>query len=72
MIYWSTTIPGRFPETEAFGDKGLNHRLYYTTTSDFTDFTDTKLLLDPGFNVIDAVIVKVGSTSCTCQSEQWM
>jgi len=58
MIYWSTTIPGRFPETDTLGDQSLNHRLYYTTTIDFNEFSDTRLLFDPGFNVIDAVIKK--------------
>jgi hypothetical protein len=59
MIYWATTIPGRFPETDSAGDKGYNHRMYYTTTKDFQTFSDTKLLFDPGFNVIDAVIKKI-------------
>jgi hypothetical protein len=27
VIFWSTTIPGRFPETEASGDRGWNHRI---------------------------------------------
>jgi hypothetical protein len=58
MIYWSTTIPGRFPDTDTLGDQNLNHRLYYTTTRNFVDFTETRLLFDPGFNVIDAVIKK--------------
>ncbi len=58
MIYWSTTIPGRFPETDTLGDQNLNHRLYYITTNNFNDFSETGLLFNPGFNVIDAVIVK--------------
>jgi len=58
LIYWSTTIPGRFPETDKSGDNGLNHRIYYTTTRDFETFTPTKLFYDPGFNTIDATIVK--------------
>lgn len=58
MIYWATTIPGRFTETDTLGDKGLNHRMYYTTTKDFINFSETKLLFDPGFNIIDAVIKK--------------
>ncbi len=61
MIYWATTIPGRFPETDSTGDKGYNHRIYYTTTKDFERFTETKLLYNQGFNVIDAVIVKIDS-----------
>ncbi len=56
MIYWATTIPGRFPETEDSGDNGLNHRMYFVTTADFEEFSETKLLYDQGFNVIDAVI----------------
>ena len=35
MIYWSTTIPGRFPDSDSTGDNGYNHRIYYTTTEDF-------------------------------------
>src|SRR5690606_27667219 len=26
IIYWATTIPGRFPETEKLGDDSYNHR----------------------------------------------
>ena len=67
LIYWATTIPGRFPATEASADKGRNHwaafrRLYYTTTTDFVTFSDTELLYDDGFNVIDGTIQKVDST----------
>lgn len=64
MIFWSTTIPGRFPETENSGDSGnsrkLNHRIYYVTTEDFETYTKARLLYDDGFNVIDATIVKDG------------
>jgi hypothetical protein len=58
MIYWSTTIPGRFPETDDQGDSRYNHRMYYVTTKDFKTFSDTKLLYDKGFNVIDGTIKK--------------
>jgi hypothetical protein len=58
LIFWSTTIPGRFPETEQSGDNGLNHRIYFTATRDFEAFTPTKLFYNPGFNTIDATIVK--------------
>jgi hypothetical protein len=58
LIHWATTIPGRFPETETLGDDKYNHRMYYTTTKDFVDFSDTKLFYDDGFNVIDATILK--------------
>ena len=56
MIYWATTIPGKFPETQSDMDSGYNHRMYYVTTKDFKDYSDTKLLYEPGFNVIDASI----------------
>jgi hypothetical protein len=56
IIIWASTIPFKF-------EKGLeeernNHRMYYTTTRDFKTFTETKLFIDPGFSIIDAVIVK--------------
>ncbi|HLW08211.1 MAG TPA: glycoside hydrolase family 43 protein [Marinilabiliaceae bacterium] len=57
MIYWATTIRGKFPETQIEEDDGYNHRMYYTITKDFKSFSDTKLLYDAGFNVIDASIV---------------
>jgi predicted GH43/DUF377 family glycosyl hydrolase len=59
MIYWATTIPGRFPMTEATGDENYNHRMYYTLTSDFKEFTKAEVLYDHGFNVIDATIHKI-------------
>lgn len=60
MIYWSTTISGKFTETAATKESGYNHRLYYVTTKDFKTWSPTKLLYEPGFNVIDATIVKEG------------
>ncbi|HJX71278.1 MAG TPA: glycoside hydrolase family 43 protein [Bacteroidales bacterium] len=56
MIVWASTIPFRFEK--GIEDEYNNHRLYYTTTKDFVTFSDTKLFLDPGFSVIDAIIVK--------------
>jgi hypothetical protein len=60
LIFWASTIPGRFPETDATGDDGYNHRTYVTTTKDFQTFTPTKLFHDPGFNSIDSTIVRDG------------
>ena len=65
MIFWASTIPGRFPSTEGSSvssadlarSSGYNHRIYFTTTRDFTTFAPTKLLYDPGFNVIDATFL---------------
>ncbi|WP_281310214.1 prolyl oligopeptidase family serine peptidase [Flavobacterium flavigenum] len=58
MIYWASTIDGKFLETKSEEEKGYNHRIYYTKTKDFKKFSKTKLLYEPGFNVIDASIVK--------------
>lgn len=66
LVFWATTIPGRFPETDNQSNDGPpnpgnNHRIYYTTTKDFESFTPTKIFYNHGFNVIDATIQKVGS-----------
>ena len=53
LIFWSSTIPGRFPGDDS-GDNGLNHRIYSTTTTDFKTFAPAKVLFDPGYSVIDA------------------
>ena len=58
IIYWASSIPGRFPETDHMGDDGLNHRMYCTATKDFKSFAATRLFFDGGFNVIDANLVK--------------
>ncbi len=58
MIYWATTIPGRFAATDSSGDGQNNHRIYFSTTKDFKTFTKAALLYDKGFNVIDATIVQ--------------
>jgi len=55
LIFWATTIPGKFPETENSGDD--NHRIYCVTTKDFQTFSPTKLYYDGGFNVIDATLL---------------
>lgn len=56
IIVWASTIPYRFEKGQE--DERNNHRLYYTVTKDFKTFSPTQLFLDPGFSVIDAVIVK--------------
>ncbi len=58
IIVWASTIPFKFEKGEE--EERNNHRLYYTTTKDFKTFSKTKLFFDPGFSVIDAMIVKKG------------
>jgi len=60
LIFWSTTIPGKFPETQAQGESQYNHRIYFITTKDFVTISETKLFYNPGFNSIDATINRNG------------
>jgi len=65
LVYWASTIPGRYPATDASGDPGpsghrCNHRMYRTTTTDFEKWSPTELHYDGGFNVIDATLVRDG------------
>lgn len=66
VIYWASTLPGKFPETEGKGEmfdrapvQGVKaaHRMYATTTKDFQTYTPTRLFYDDGYNCIDAFIV---------------
>lgn len=56
VIIWASTIPFRF--AKGMEEEENNHRMYSITTKDFVTFSEPKLFLDPGFSVIDAVIVK--------------
>lgn len=63
FIYWASTIPGKYPESEQTGEEfaavkaRAAHRIYVTTTRDFKTYTPTTLFYDDGYNVIDAFIV---------------
>ncbi len=59
LIYWSSTVTGRFPETQSEEENAYNHRQYYVTTKDFISFSETRLFYEPGFNVIDGTIREV-------------
>jgi hypothetical protein len=60
LLFWSSTIPGRFPGDQS-GDNNLNHRIFYTTTTDFKTLAPAKVFFDPGYSVIDATLLKVGT-----------
>lgn len=64
LIYWASTLPGRYPESEKQADKGWDHRIYATTTKDFTQYSPTALFYQPDFNVIDATLTQA--------DEQWV
>jgi len=61
LILWSSTVPGKFPETDGQGPGGHNHRIYYCKTKDFQTFSESKLIYNHGFNVIDATLAKAGN-----------
>jgi hypothetical protein len=65
LIFWSSTVPGRFPQGDGVGDGKYNHRIYATTTKDFASFTPTVLFYDPGFSVIDATLMRT-------QGKDWL
>lgn len=61
MVYWATTIPGRFPQKDTSAEgRRYNHRMYYVTTKNFEKWSGPKVLYDPGYSVIDASIVHDG------------
>lgn len=58
-IIWASTVPDKHSAVEASeSEQGSNHRQYYVTTRDFTDFSETKMFFDPDFSVIDGAIVE--------------
>ena len=59
VIIWASAIPFRF--AKGIEEEENNHRMYSITTKAFISFSKPKLFLDPGFSVIDAVIVKRAS-----------
>lgn len=59
MIVWASCIPGKY--ARGIEEDKNNHRLYYTTTKDFRTFAPARLLMEPGYSVIDAILVKRGS-----------
>ncbi len=60
MIFWATTISGRFPLKDSAAENKYNHRIYYVITKDFKYFSKAKLLYEKDFSVIDATIVREG------------
>lgn len=58
IITWSSDVEGRFAET-ASGDR-MNNRTYYVTTKDFETFSKPAVFFDPGFDHIDATLLKAG------------
>jgi hypothetical protein len=60
LLFWSSTVPGKFAENDNTGDDGYNHRFYCATTTGFKTFAESRLFYDPGFNAIDATLFRAG------------
>jgi hypothetical protein len=58
LIVWSSTVAGKFAETDATAEDGYNHRIYFARTKDFGTFSPAELLLEPGYCCIDATILR--------------
>ncbi|KQN91960.1 beta-galactosidase [Sphingomonas sp. Leaf67] len=58
VLFWSSTVAGRFAETAGTSESGHNHRLWFVKTRDFVSFTDPAVLYDPGFSVIDGTFAR--------------
>ena len=59
LVFWASTVPGKFPSDSTDGNR-FNNRIYYVTTKDFLSFSEIKLFYDHGLDVIDATIQKAG------------
>ena len=57
LIFWASTVKGRFEETGGTSEDAYNHRMWCTTTRDFQTFTPATVFYDPGFSVIDSTMV---------------
>lgn len=60
FIIWSSQIdPKEYTDSDKVATNAAN-RLWFTTTKDFKTFTPAKRYYDPGFNSIDAYLLKRG------------
>lgn len=60
VIFWSSTIKVN-GEWKVEPGHNYDNRIYYTTTKDFKAYAPAKVFFDPGHNVIDATVRKIGS-----------
>lgn len=60
VIFWSSTVRGRFSDAAGTSEDGYNHRIFCTRTRDFQRFTPAQVLFDPGYSVIDASFHRSG------------
>lgn len=59
VVFWSSSIDGRYGATPGARFEGLKLRPYYTRTRDFRRFSPTRLLFDPGTDSIDFTFLRL-------------
>jgi hypothetical protein len=60
VVFWASSIPGKFGATDGPGETGFNHRIYVSRTRDWDHFTPAKLYLEPGFSCANATVARAG------------
>ncbi|HEU5080676.1 MAG TPA: GDSL-type esterase/lipase family protein [Opitutaceae bacterium] len=60
LIFWASSIAGKFSAKASEPKPVLDHRIYASTTKDWRTFSPARLFYDPGFSVIDATMVSDG------------
>jgi hypothetical protein len=63
MLFWASTVPGKFRETDKQNDSlaggyRYNHRIYRKLSQDLREWGPTELFFEPGFSVTDPHIVE--------------
>jgi len=60
VIFWASTIKVN-GEWKTEPGHPYDNRMYYTTTKDFKTYAPARIFFDPGHNVIDATVRRVGA-----------
>eukprot|EP00698_Gefionella_okellyi_P018702 TRINITY_DN5643_c0_g1_i1.p1 TRINITY_DN5643_c0_g1~~TRINITY_DN5643_c0_g1_i1.p1 ORF type:complete len:390 (-),score=56.04 TRINITY_DN5643_c0_g1_i1:1810-2979(-) len=59
-LLWASTVPGLLVEENSqFSERGFNHRVFFSYTSDFRTFSDPQILFDPGYSSSDPFVLRV-------------
>ncbi|MDQ8203221.1 glycoside hydrolase family 43 protein [Pelagicoccus sp. SDUM812003] len=59
LIFWASTIEGRFINEGETSEDGYNHRMWSVRTKDFETFSSPEIFFDPGYSVIDATLLQL-------------
>lgn len=60
LLIWSSTVDGAHTPVEtAPGERGWNHRIYYSLTTDWRSFSPPALFFNPSWSCIDATLLRL-------------